>query len=214
MPVPLPLFTLRILTAEAPLEAALMVATEAALLPGVDVIAVPAGLDAERLNTLRGATEPPAAGTPVMAAMDLPDLGLPAGALGMVEAPERAGDGLRVVVDGTGRVVPWDGALFTPAHAVTYLRLQRQVRRFRHVVAVSGPSTDLRYLSVAARAATAAVTLAGTPDQLFRMAGPRDARGVPVSAEVKRVLRAAGHPALRVLNGAGEVVAERLETGP
>lgn len=190
-----------ILTAEQPLEAALAEAHDAAFLPGLDILALPAGLDVERINALL-TDSPPAPGTPVIATGDA---GVPAGALGMVQ---EADDGGRTVHLGTADVA-WRAAAFAPAFALLYLRLQQYPRRFRHVVAVSGPSTDLRYLSVAAHAATAAVTVIGTPDQIFRMVGPRDAAGVPVSPELHRVLAGAGYDGVRVLGPHRAVLADR-----
>ncbi len=195
--------TLRILVSDWPLDAALALARGGGILPGVDVVAVPAGLDADRLNHLL-AGSPPAEGTPVMAVRPLPATGVAVGTLGMLQQDE--GGHLGVLVGEA--MVPFDGRDFHPAFALTYLALQRHAGRFRRVLAVSGPGVDLRYAAVAARAATAEVIVLGTPDQVFPMVGPRDAEGVPVSPEFRVAVSGGGHRLLRVVEDGGATLAE------
>lgn len=196
--------TLRIVTTDHPVDAAVAEARRPGFLPGVDVVALPAGLDVERVNALL-AGPAPGEGAPVMALLDRPAEGIAGGDLGMVQRadpPDLAapGGGLSVLLG--ERVVPYDPRAFVPAWAMTFLRLQRYGGRFRHVVAASGPSTDLRYAAVAARAATAALTVLGTPDQIFRMLGPRDAAGVPASRDLRIAVGGGGHRLLRVVDPA------------
>ncbi|WP_404383923.1 hypothetical protein [Caenispirillum salinarum] len=200
--------TLKIVSTDDALSEALALARRPVWLPGLDMIVVPAGLDADQVNAalMDTGTLPPPAGTPVAAVSDVPELDLAAGTLGMVQEAEAGTEGPTVLVG--EHAVPFDARRFAPAHATTYLRLQHYRARLRHVVAVSGPSADLRYISVAAHAATAAITLLGTPDQIYRMVGPRDSAGVPVSAEFRRVLSAAGHASVRVVGVDGTVVSD------
>lgn len=200
--------TLRIVTTECAVDGALALAGAPAFLPGVDVVALPAGLDVERVNGLLGATVP-AAGQPVAALRDLPAEGVRAGDLGMLEEDDVAvGGRLRVLVG--ERSLTFTPRSFAPAWAMTFLRLQAYGGRFRHVIAASGPSTDLRYLAVAARAATAAVTVLGTPDQIFRMVGPRDAAGVPASSEFRIAVSGGGHRRVRVTGEGGTILGELI----
>lgn len=194
----------RIITTDWPVEAALALAHGSGFLPGVDVLVLPAGLDVERVNALLGGT-PPGEGAPVTALRDDLSLGVAAGDLGMVQTDEE-GRGLAVLLG--QHVAPFDARLFAPAWAMTYLALQRHAARFRHVVAASGPSTDLRYAAVAARAATAEVTVLGTPDQIFRMVGPRDGAGVPASPEFRTAVGGGGHRVVRIVGGGGVTIAE------
>lgn len=195
--------TLRILTTERPVDGAVALARGGGFLPGLDMVVLPAGLDADHVNALLGAL-PPGDGEPVTAQRDQPAAGVRAGDLGMIQA---SGDGaLSVLVGETA--VPFDGRDFGPAWAMTYLRLQGYAGRFRHVIAASGPSADLRYAAVAARAATAALTVLGTPDQVFRMVGPRDARGVPVSREFRIAVGGGGRRLIRVVEEGGAVLAD------
>lgn len=199
---------LKIVSTDDILCAALSEALRPTWLPGLDMIVVPAGLDADQVNAALSETSadaPPPAGTPVAAVTDAPEWGLAAGTLGMMQDGADTEPGPLVLVG--EHTVPWAPGRFAPAHATTYLRLQHYRRRLRHVVAVSGPSADLRYFSVAAQAARSAITLLGTPDQVYRMVGPRDSSGVPSSVEFRRVLRAAGHASVRVLGADGRELA-------
>lgn len=118
--------TLRILVTDWPLDAALALARGGSFLPGVDVVAVPAGLDADRLNHLL-AGAPPGEGTPVAAARTRMADGVAAGQLGMLQ---RDDDGRLGVLMGEA-VLPYDGDAFHPAFALTYLALQHHPGRFR-----------------------------------------------------------------------------------